>query len=82
MNNFLNIFSCLDEYKLQHLYSEHKKPNVILTDNQKFALCIRYDWKTMKAPIMEIKGKYSYAQKIIKAGKLNDIMIVNKPSLA
>ena len=74
------IFSWLTNQKLLQIYSEKKKPDVILTNSNHLAVGLKYAKDKMDAPIVLIKGKNHYAQKIIEAGKINNIPISDEPN--
>jgi flagellar biosynthetic protein FlhB len=70
------------EMSMRRLMHEVPKANVILVNPTHVAVALRYDPKTMDAPIMLAKGADHLAQKIIKIAQSYGIPIVRRPEVA
>lgn len=66
----------------QRMMKEVPKADVIITNPTHYAVALRYDMKTMDAPIVVAKGARLIAQKIRDIAMENDVPIVQKPELA
>lgn len=75
------IFSWLDNSKLRHIFSDNNKPDIILTNKSDVAVALKYNSKSMIAPIILEKGRNTYAQKLINIGKNSNIPIVDDKEL-
>jgi len=70
------------EMSMKRLSQEVPKANVILVNPTHVAVALRYDAKTMEAPVLLAKGADHMAQKIIKIGRSYGIPIVRRPEVA
>ncbi len=70
------------EMSLRRLMQDVPKANVILVNPTHVAVALRYDAKTMDAPILLGKGADHLAQKIIKIAQSYGIPIVRRPEVA
>jgi len=70
------------EMSMKRLAQEVPKANVILVNPTHVAVALRYDAKTMEAPVMLAKGADEMAQRIIKIGRSYGIPIVRRPEVA
>ena len=77
-----HVHSWIEDGKLNYIFSNRKKPDFILTDKSGIALALKYDFKTMIAPIILEKGKNSYAQKIINMSNNRNIPVIEDKELA
>jgi len=70
------------EMSMKRLAQEVPKANIILVNPTHVAVALRYDAKTMEAPVLLAKGADHMAQKIIKIGRSYGIPIVRRPEVA
>ena len=70
------------EMSMRRLAQEIPKANVILVNPTHVAVALRYEAKTMDAPVLLAKGADHLAQKIIKIGRSYGIPIVRRPEVA
>jgi len=70
------------EMSMRRLMQEVPKANVILVNPTHVAVALRYDTKTMDAPVLLAKGADHLAQKIIKIAQSHGIPIVRRPEAA
>jgi len=70
------------EMSMKRLTQEVPKANVILVNPTHVAVALRYDAKTMEAPVLLAKGADHMAQKIIQIGRSYGIPIVRRPEVA
>jgi len=70
------------EISMRRLRQDVPKANVILVNPTHVAVALRYDPKTMEAPILLAKGADHMAQKIIQIGRSYGIPIVQRPEIA
>jgi flagellar biosynthetic protein FlhB len=70
------------EMSMKRLTQEVPKANVILVNPTHVAVALRYEAKTMDAPILLAKGADHQAQKIIQIGRSYGIPIVRRPEVA
>jgi len=70
------------QMSLRRFMREVPKANVILVNPTHVATALRYDAKTMDAPVLVAKGADHLAEKIIKIGRSYGIPIVRRPELA
>lgn len=69
------------ETSLKRLSQDVPKASVILVNPTHFAVALRYDAKTMEAPVLLAKGADHMAQKIIAIGRSYGIPIVRRPEV-
>ncbi len=69
------------EMSMKRLAQEVPKANVILVNPTHFAVALRYEAKTMDAPILLAKGADHQAQKIIQIARSYGIPIVRRPEV-
>jgi flagellar biosynthetic protein FlhB len=67
---------------MRRFLQEVPKASVILVNPTHVAVALRYDAKTMDAPLLVAKGADHLADKIIKIGRSYGIPIVRRPDLA
>jgi flagellar biosynthetic protein FlhB len=70
------------EISMRRLRQDVPKANVILVNPTHVAVALRYDAKTMEAPILLAKGADHMAQRIIQIGRSYGIPIVQRPQIA
>lgn len=70
------------EMSMKRLAQEVPKANVILVNPTHVAVALRYEAKTMDAPILLAKGADHQAQKIIQIARSFGIPIVRRPEVA
>jgi flagellar biosynthetic protein FlhB len=70
------------EMSIRRLRQEIPKANVILVNPTHVAVALKYDAKTMEAPILLAKGADHLAERIIKIGRSYGIPIVRRPEIA
>jgi len=70
------------EMSMRRLAQEIPKANVILVNPTHVAVALRYEAKTMDAPVLLAKGADHLAQKIIQIGRSYGIPIVRRPEVA
>lgn len=66
----------------QRMMAEVPKADVIITNPTRYAVALRYDSATMRAPVVVAKGARILAERIREAAVANDVPIVQKPDLA
>ncbi|MCX8066030.1 MAG: flagellar biosynthesis protein FlhB [Candidatus Hydrogenedentes bacterium] len=66
----------------QRMLREVPKADVVITNPTKLAVAIRYDMKTMPAPIVLAKGARIIAEKIREIAIQHQVPILQKPELA
>jgi flagellar biosynthetic protein FlhB len=67
---------------MRRMMAEIPNADVIITNPVHYAVALKYDAKSMKAPKVLAKGKEYLAQRIKEIAKKNDIPQVENPSLA
>lgn len=67
---------------MQRMMKEVPKADVIITNPTHYAVALRYDMKTMNAPVVVAKGARLIAHKIRDIAAENNVPIVQKPELA
>jgi len=70
------------EMSMKRLTQEVPKANVILVNPTHVAVALRYEAKTMDAPLLLAKGADHQAQKIIQIARSYGIPIVRRPEVA
>jgi flagellar biosynthetic protein FlhB len=70
------------ETSLKRMLQEVPKANVVLVNPTHVAVALRYDAKTMDAPVMAAKGADHLAEKIIEIARAYGVPIVRRPELA
>jgi flagellar biosynthetic protein FlhB len=70
------------EMSMKRLKQQVPKANVILVNPTHVAVALRYDAKTMEAPMLLAKGADLMAQRIIKIGRSYGIPVVQRPEVA
>ena len=70
------------QMSMKRLLAEVPKANVILVNPTHVAVALRYEAKTMEAPILVAKGADYLAEKIIAVGRAYGVPIVRRPELA
>jgi flagellar biosynthetic protein FlhB len=70
------------QLSIRRLRREVPKASVILVNPTHVAVALRYEAKTMEAPILVAKGADHLAEKIIEIGRSYGVPIVRKPELA
>ncbi|MHC4571762.1 MAG: flagellar biosynthesis protein FlhB [Planctomycetota bacterium] len=70
------------EMSMKRMLQEVPKANVVLVNPMHVAVALRYDAKTMEAPVMVAKGADHLAEKIREIARAYGIPIVRKPELA
>lgn len=66
----------------KRMMAEIPRANVVVTNPTHYAVALRYDERTMKAPIVIAKGSFLLAERIIALGKENKVPILRTPPLA
>jgi flagellar biosynthetic protein FlhB len=67
---------------LKRMMAEVPEADVIITNPIRFAVALRYDMKTMDAPVVIAKGARLLAKRIREIAEEHDVPIVEKPELA
>jgi flagellar biosynthesis component FlhA len=75
------IISYVENVKLNDIFSEKRKPDIILSDKSDMVLALKYNSKTMDAPIVVLKGRNLYAQKVLNISDNKNITIVENKEL-
>jgi len=70
------------EMSFKRMLQEVPKANVVLVNPTHVAVALRYEAKTMEAPIMVAKGADHLAEKIKEIARAYGVPIVRKPELA
>lgn len=70
------------EMSMKRLKQQVPKANVILVNPTHVAVALRYDARTMEAPLLLAKGADLMAQRIIKIGRSYGIPVVQRPEVA
>jgi flagellar biosynthetic protein FlhB len=70
------------EMSMRRLMREVPKASVILVNPTHVAVALRYEAKTMEAPVLLAKGADLLAERIIKIGRSYGIPIVRRPAVA
>ena len=70
------------QMSMKRLTQEVPKANVILVNPTHVAVALKYDAKTMEAPVLLAKGADHVAQKIIQIGRSYGIPTVRRPEVA
>lgn len=70
------------EASLKRMLQEVPKANVVLVNPTHVAVALRYEAKTMEAPVMVAKGAGHLAEKIKEIARAYGVPIVRKPELA
>lgn len=70
------------EMSMKRLKQQVPKANVILVNPTHVAVALRYDAKTMEAPVLLAKGADLMAQRIMQIGRSYGIPIVRRPEVA
>ncbi|MEN6576890.1 MAG: flagellar biosynthesis protein FlhB [Phycisphaerales bacterium] len=70
------------QMSMKRLRKDVPKANVILVNPTHVAVALRYDAKTMEAPVLLAKGADHMAQRIIQIGRSYGIPIIQRPELA
>lgn len=70
------------EISQQRMMEAVAEADVVVTNPTHYAVAIKYDQATMRAPIVVAKGADLIAQQIRNVGTINDVPIVSAPPLA
>ncbi len=70
------------EMALRRISAEVPKATVVLVNPTHVAVALRYDAKTMEAPILVVKGAEHLAEKIREIARAYGVPIITKPELA
>jgi flagellar biosynthetic protein FlhB len=70
------------ETTLKRMMQEVPKANVVLVNPEHVAIALRYEAKTMKAPVVAAKGADHLAEKIREIARAYGVPIVRRPELA
>jgi flagellar biosynthetic protein FlhB len=70
------------EMSMKRMLQEVPKANVVLVNPTHVAVALRYDAKTMEAPVMVAKGADHLAEKIREIARAYGVPIVRRPELA
>jgi flagellar biosynthetic protein FlhB len=70
------------EMTMKRMLQEVPKASVVLVNPTHVAVAIRYEAKTMEAPIMVAKGAEHLAEKIREIARAHGVPIIRKPELA
>ncbi len=70
------------EMSMRRLRQEVPKASVILVNPTHVAVALRYDARTMEAPILLAKGADHLAERIVKVARSYGIPIVQRPEVA
>jgi flagellar biosynthesis component FlhA len=78
--NYFPIIDWVEDQKLKYIFLI-KKPDFVLIDGDETALSLKYNSKTMNAPVVLLKGKNSFVQKLKNLANTNRIPIVENSKL-
>jgi flagellar biosynthesis component FlhA len=78
--DYFSIIDWVEDQKLKYTFAI-KKPDFVLIDRGETALALKYNSKTMKTPVVLIKGKNLLVQKLKKLAGINNIPIVENGKL-
>ena len=67
---------------MKRMMAEVPEADVVITNPVRFAVALRYDVKTMDAPVVIAKGARLVAKRIREIAEEHDVPIVEKPELA
>jgi flagellar biosynthetic protein FlhB len=70
------------EMSMRRLRQDVPKANVILVNPTHVAVALRYEAKTMEAPILLAKGADLLAERIVKIGRSYGVPIIQRPEVA
>jgi len=70
------------EMAAKRMLQEVPKASVVLVNPTHIAVALRYEAKTMEAPVMVAKGADHLAEKIIKIARAYGVPVIRKPELA
>ena len=70
------------EMAAKRMLQEVPKANVVLVNPTHIAVALRYEAKTMEAPVVVAKGANHLAEKITEIARAYGVPIVRKPELA
>jgi flagellar biosynthesis protein FlhB len=70
------------EMAMKRMLQEVPKANVVLVNPTHVAVALRYDSKTMEAPVMVAKGADHMAEKIREIARAYGVPIIRRPELA
>jgi len=70
------------EMAMKRMLQEVPKANVVLVNPTHVAVALRYDTKTMEAPILTAKGADHLAEKIREIARAYGVPIIRRPELA
>ena len=70
------------EMARKRMLQEVPKANVVIVNPTHVAVALRYDAKTMEAPVMVAKGADHLAEKIREIARAYGVPIIRKPELA
>ncbi len=70
------------EMSMKRMLQEVPKANIVLVNPTHVAVALRYDAKTMEAPVMVAKGADHLAEKIREIARAYGVPIVRRPELA
>ena len=70
------------EMTKKRMLQEVPKANVVLVNPTHVAVALRYDAKTMEAPVLVAKGADNVAEKIREIARAYGVPVVRKPELA
>jgi flagellar biosynthesis protein FlhA len=61
---------------LDFIFSNEKKPDVVLAGTDEMAVALQYNRMKMRAPVIRVKGKNEFAREILSRAEKNKIPIV------
>jgi len=70
------------EISMKRMAEEVPKASVVLVNPTHVAVAIRYDAKTMEAPVMVAKGADHMAEKIREIARAYGVPVIRRPELA
>ena len=70
------------EMAMRRMLQEVPKASVVLVNPTHVAVALRYDAKTMEAPLMVAKGADHLAEKIREIAKAHGVPVIRRPELA
>jgi flagellar biosynthesis component FlhA len=76
------ILSWIESAKLKYLFSDKRKPDVVITDTNDIAVVLKYNAEAMIAPVVLEKSRNFYMQKITRLCPGKNIPIVEDKELA
>jgi flagellar biosynthesis protein FlhA len=81
IHDYYNLTGDRAEENLDFIFSNGKKPDVVLSSMDEMAVALQYNRMEMQAPVIKVKGKNEFARKILSRAEKNKIPIVENKVL-